>query len=294
MAQDTVSWEEFATRHAREKIADLAKSTKDDYRIAFGHFYRIITPQTLADLNGNSMSKFQAALREGVGLENPLDPATIRLYCGKLIAGQRWAADIGIAEEVKFPRGPKVQHKMRGRPLTDVEFLLLKHCTISKRWRRFLEGLWLSGLRVSEAVNLTWDTGTGFSIDYSGKHPCYHILQGCDKNKKAKLSPMTPDFAAFLGTPKTGRVFQVTRSPKRASERIAEFGRRAGIVTETVPEVRYATAHDLRRTFGTRWAKKVTPAVLKELMRHSSIKIAERYYLSFRAEEISELIWGKT
>jgi len=35
---------------------------------------------------------------------------------------------------------------------------------------------------------------------------------------------------------------------------------------------KYASAHDLRRSFGTRWAKRVMPVVLQKLMRHSPSK----------------------
>lgn len=54
---------------------------------------------------------------------------------------------------------------------------------------------------------------------------------------------------------------------------------------------KYASAHDLRRAFGTRWAKKVMPAVLKRLMRHASISTTMAFYVAVDADEVSEALW---
>jgi integrase len=53
---------------------------------------------------------------------------------------------------------------------------------------------------------------------------------------------------------------------------------------------RYATAHDLRRSFGTRWAKRVMPAVLKDLMRHSSINTTTSFYVNQSAEDVGDVL----
>jgi integrase len=55
-------------------------------------------------------------------------------------------------------------------------------------------------------------------------------------------------------------------------------------------EDQYATAHDLRRSFGTRWAKRVMPAVLKELMRHSSINTTMGYYVEQAADDVGDIL----
>lgn len=58
-------------------------------------------------------------------------------------------------------------------------------------------------------------------------------------------------------------------SPKEGYT-ISAIGKVEGMVVS--PEAgKTATTHDLRRTFGTRWAKRVVPATVKELMRHASI-----------------------
>jgi hypothetical protein len=37
------------------------------------------------------------------------------------------------------------------------------------KWKRLLRGLWLSGLRLSEALALSWDEEAAISVSMSGK-----------------------------------------------------------------------------------------------------------------------------
>ncbi len=55
---------------------------------------------------------------------------------------------------------------------------------------------------------------------------------------------------------------------------------------------KFASAHDLRRSFGTRWAKRVMPAVLKRLMRHASIQTTMGYYVDLDADEVADQLWA--
>ncbi|MCH7687904.1 MAG: site-specific integrase [Planctomycetes bacterium] len=53
----------------------------------------------------------------------------------------------------------------------------------------------------------------------------------------------------------------------------------------------WAGAHDLRRSFGTRWARRVMPAILQQLMRHKTIETTMRYYVSIDAESAASAVW---
>ena len=48
------------------------------------------------------------------------------------------------------------------------------------------------------------------------------------------------------------------------------------------------SAHDLRRAFCTRWAKRIMPADLKVLARHSSINTTMRYYVTQSADDVGD------
>jgi integrase len=74
-------------------------------------------------------------------------------------------------------------------------------------------------------------------------------------------------------------------TPKRVGRIVSAIGERANVVVNK-QDGKFASAHDLRRAFGTRWAAKVMPAMLKELMRHSSIETTLRYYVEFDADTL--------
>ena len=87
---------------------------------------------------------------------------------------------------------------------------------------------------------------------------------------------MTPDFAEWLQATfpegeREGRVFKLAGpgglllQPHRVGEIGSQLGRRAGIIVNREAG-KFASIHDLRRTFGTRWAPKVKPATLQLLM----------------------------
>jgi integrase len=80
---------------------------------------------------------------------------------------------------------------------------------------------------------------------------------------------------------------------------VSAIGKAAGVVVderqrgkETVRK--FTSAHDLRRSFGSRWAGRVMPTVLRELMRHSSINTTMAYYVGMNAEATAETLWAES
>ena len=70
-----------------------------------------------------------------------------------------------------------------------------------------------------------------------------------------------------------------------------ELAARNARVVHTDPgtgKTKYASAHDLRRSFGDRWAKRVMPAVLQKLMRHESIETSMGFYVDLDTDELAE------
>jgi integrase len=119
--------------------------------------------------------------------------------------------------------------------------------------------------------------------------------------------PIVPDFAEFLpATPKEKRKgFVFNPQGRDGQERLGNhrvmylagmIGKTANIKVATNPKtskIKYASAHDLRRSFGFRWAVRVMPPVLKELMRHASIDTTLRYYVGRNAEAMAKLLWAE-
>ena len=70
-----------------------------------------------------------------------------------------------------------------------------------------------------------------------------------------------------------------------------EIGEKAGVVVNAV-ECKTASAHDLRRLFASRWAKRVAPAILQELMRHASIQTMMGFYVDLDVDEMADELWA--
>jgi len=120
-----------------------------------------------------------------------------------------------------------------------------------------------------------------------------------ENGHRDRILPMAPEFAEFLRkVPKkkqNGRVFipQVSRIVDErihlhpASKTISKIGAKAKMhVTAT----KAASAQDFRRSFGERWAKRVMPTILQQMMRHEQIETTLRYYVGTNAQSISRTI----
>jgi integrase len=178
---------------------------------------------------------------------------------------------------------------------------------VAASWKYYLEGLWWSGLRLAESLELYWDRQDKLSVDFSGRRPMLRIPAELEKGNRNRLLAMAPEFATFLErTPpeeRKGRVFKL-RGIKGSlleagtvSKRVCDIGHKARVkVEETTrkgkPHIKYASAHDLRRSFGERWALRVMPQVLMELMRHEAIETTMKYYVGRNAERTADALWA--
>jgi integrase len=299
-----MTWAEFRDKYELEVLPGLADGTGDCKASVFNHLERTINPQRLSDLITARLSAFASMLRARGMIDT-----TLAVHLAHLKPVLRWAARQGYLRtmpDIDMPKRAKgVSQFMRGRPLTGEELdrLLAKVTLIRKRepekWQRMLRGLWLSGLRLGEALALSWDDGTEIRVDTSGKYPALHIQCEAEKSHRDRLLPISPEFAEFLQSVRVadrhGLVFGIYGRPgkplstKRASRYISAIGKAANVVTDKAAG-RYATAHDLRRSFGSRRAKRVMPAVLRDLMRHSSVSTTMAYYVNQTAEDVGDVL----
>jgi integrase len=301
-----VPWSEFRERYETEKLRALADKTAKMYATVFNAVERIIDPKKLQSLDSGQISRFQAKLR-GEGCSE----STIKSYLRHLKSALRWAKRQGILAEVPEFEMPKRTKGMKGRGIATEEFerMLEKVPTIvgheiANSWNHLLTGLWWSGLRLGEALDLNWTDDRLLCVDLSGRRPMFRIQAEGQKSNKYELLPMAPEFSEFLDrTPEQDRHGYVFNpEPRRAgngrlrldttSSIICEFGRDACIkVAEKNGKVKYASAHDLRRAFGCRWALRVMPPILKQLMRHASIQTTMEYYVGQNAEQAADVLW---
>ena len=144
---------------------------------------------------------------------------------------------------------------------------------------------------------MTW-TPSEFQVDLSGDRPYYRIWSGAEKGRETRLLAMTPDAAEFFAQLRAEfadaeTVFNLGAiSDSTVSHRVAKLSRSVGVfVLDSRGRKRPAGCHDLRRSFGERWASRVPPLVLMELMRHADIKTTLAYYVTADARRTSDLVW---
>ena len=71
----------------------------------------------------------------------------------------------------------------------------------------------------------------------------------------------------------------------QAGKMVSLIGELAGVKVYTHPKtgkVKFASAHDLRRSFGTRWSKVVSASELQDMMCHATITLPKRTTLTIR------------
>jgi len=317
-----VTWAEARERYEQEKLSTLAPWTQHTTASSLNAMERILNPDRLAKLTPGVLSKFSTELRT-----NGAKPATVAKHLRDIKAMLRWCAAMGmlvVVPKIEMPRQGKGS-LAKGRAITGEEFdRMIAACDKVRprdagTWKRFLRGLWLSGLRLGEALQLSWDGDAAFAIDLRGKRPVFKIASEAQKSRRTQTLPLTPDFAQWLlDTPmdqRSGAVFRLGTRPNgkpyttdEAGCIVTRIGKRAGVVvhrsTKTVKDaetgkpidvdvVKYASSHDLRRSFGTRWAMREKPAVLQLLMRHASITTTLAYYVNLDVDEVAEGLWER-
>jgi integrase len=301
-----VTWIEFRHRYEDEVLPSLADNTAGKVFATFNAVERHVDPMLLSAVTAETVSTLQSKLREA-GLAD----STIKGHMAHLLASLNWAKDVGMiydVPKVRMPQRAKKSRKespMKGRPITGEEFERMLAKAPDKSWQHLLRGLWLSGLRLGEALELWWDRDDKLTVDLSGRHTMLRIRAELEKGHEDRMLPIAPEFIEFLlATPeaeRTGPVFnpraQRKRSPRlgigRVGKAISEIGEKAGVkvLTDRNGKVKFASAHDLRRSFGDRWATRVMPIVLKELMRHESIETTLRYYVGLNAESTVDALY---
>jgi integrase len=311
-----VSFESFRQRYEIEVVPGLAVETGAKIQTVMNHLDRLAKPGFLPEVNEERISRFAAALRsEGIA------ETTIQSYLGHLKSMLNWA--VGQKLLKTCPRFPKIRRRkksgatspMKGRPVTGEEYDRMLNAVpavvgaaAAPAWKRYLAGLWWSGLRLRESLDLTWNRHGGLvPVFPENGRPMLLVPADLEKGHTDRILPIAPEFAMFLQeTPladRHGPVFPLRGpsrrpsplQPRRVSDLLSEIGKKAGGVVRIDPrnpeKIKYASAHDFRRAFGERWAARVMPAQLQELMRHESIETTLRYYVGTNATRTADACW---
>ncbi len=183
------------------------------------------------------------------------------------------------------------------------------------------DGRQFGRLRLAVA-QVSWEPRAGLSVDIAGKYPMLRIRGDAQKSGRDQLYPAAPEFGEMLlATPEAerrGRVFKLlgavnpnggpkdvgpVSDPDYISHVVCRIGEAAGVKVDSKVKrdrktgeereaVKYASAHDLRRSFGFRWSRRIMPAELRELMRHADIATTMRFYVGQDAESTADVLWA--
>jgi len=303
----SLRWESFRDAYENHVDETLSAGTLSKVCNMFNVASQLMSPDSVRRVTPQWISEFQSRL-----LRAGRKQSTIESHCRHLKASLNWAKQQQLIKDVpEFPKLKRARSArlMKGRPITPDEFKRIKAAaaTTSKpnqveSVQQLLDGLWLSGLRLREALGLTWEQwADGIRVDATGRYVKLIIPKECEKGAKDRIYPVTPEFAKFLTAiptaERSGFVFNVqtkrgvSRRKDTVSKLISDLGRAANIkVDEQAGTDVFATAHDFRRAFGYRWSRRVTVMVLKELMRHESVSTTEKYYVHIDADNTAALL----
>lgn len=301
---DDCGWDYFCERFEDEHLAAMDRRTRAGYMEALAHFHRITNIDSVAKVTTAMVSQFKGRL---IGENRP--QTTVAKILTHLRVAIYFAARNGmLAKKPHFDMPRTVDRTfMRGRAVTDAEVQsMLKHAAapfgeaVAPTWHRMIELLRLSGLRLAEGATLSWDQPPIRVALDAQPHPHLIVFGEAQKSRKDETVPITPDFADWLAlTPPEDRrglvapVLGDRNTPlgwEAIGKGISVIGEAAGIVVNE--QGKFASAHDLRRAFGTEWARKVRPLTLKKLMRHRSLETTLRFYVGLDSADASAEIWA--
>lgn len=304
LPRDTL-WADAWSAYQAEEWPRLRPTTRSKLATMRRHCETAFNPATIASIGPQHAARLAAHLRAKGNAEH-----TVAANVGLLRRFLRWCVDREL-----LPRCPQIRvathlpSRGKGRAVTGEEFERMMAAVPqvvgeerADGWRHLLHGLWLSGLRLAEALALHWTDSREMVLDTSGKRPMFRLQAARDKSNRFRLFPVAPDFAQWIGQQGRGYVFQPVLQKggrptmDQASKTISEIGKAARVVVQEYqragePVAKFASAHDLRRAFGTRWSALVRPALLMELMRHAEISTTLKFYVSVDAARSADEIW---
>jgi integrase len=182
----------------------------------------------------------------------------------------RWAADQKLISAPPKVVMPKLPRKRKIRKIVAEELERLLAAAPDEQWRSLISVAWYTGMRRNEMLDLHWrDDGGVPWIDFDLgriRIPAEH-----NKSDADQWIPLHPELAAILEPLRQpgGRLFRISPSPDVISRKFGQLARKAGLKI---------TLHDIRRSFGSRYAAVVPAQVLQRLMRHADIKTTLQFY----------------
>ena len=224
----------------------------------------------------------------------------------------RWAKRSGLIRKCPKIVLPRCVSTPKGRALTADEIVKIEtgfesiftaHPAKAAEWKRLVRLMVASGLRINEAVHLTWDKSPDKTyVDWqSHDWPVLVTPAAGDKARIERTWPLHPDAWRIIEVPPEARHGMVLRlmkidswdrvtDTKLAIRYVSWAGFKSGVQTDPG---KFATSHDLRRTFCLCIAQdsRLTQLQQMALMRHRSIQTTVQYYIGRDLKALGDSLW---
>lgn len=130
----------------------------------------------------------------------------------------------------------------------------------------------LTGIRRSEAFNLTWQ-----DVDFDRKI----ITVKKTKGKRPRFVPITPMAENILRINKSN----ATPFSEDLNREMSSGFRPLNIISK-MAEIEPVTLHDLRRSFATYMAEQVSEKILQQLLGHDNYSVTDVFYIGHNSAEL--------
>lgn len=301
-------WTEFKRRYFAEHVSRLAPGSRKNIETSFRHVDRILQVRHVGELDAQKVSYFQSQLRE-----KGAAAATVNAHSRNLRTALRWAVEMELLAKcprIRFDRVPKGP-KMKGGHVSEADFLRALEVVPQvvpieavDSWRFFLRGLWESGLRLKESLQVSWDDPDRSRVDLSTpRHEKLIILGESEKGRRNRVWPMPPGFVLLLREVpierRTGNVFKFAgprgglTDDKSISRLGAKILAQAGVVAINGSKLKRATLHDLRRSFILRMKRALpNPLDLQRMARHEDLNVTKEFYVGDDDDHLHATLWA--
>lgn len=300
-----LTWQRFYDRFWDSYLCDMSpghqgKCSVMSERLVRAAERRRMKPLFCKDITTNLVTSVEDSMRD-----EGLSEATIRSNMATLWSILSWGVDEELIHKIHRPRRRRgkrskiLETASKGRSLTleEVERLedaiakCVKPYEPPQPFVRAARAARLIGLRLSDCWLFRWEPmeDTHYVENLHGRTPAISFCPA-QKSGRREIVPLTPPAIAWLRSieQESGWVCRTRgakgehRTSNRLGRVIAAAGKAAGIVVKQNGgrggKPKYASLHDLRRTFATTWHQRLTVAELQRLTRHGDPQTLMRYY----------------
>lgn len=317
----TLTWEQFFALFCQSYLDEMSPGHRTKCRTMSKKLLQVARASGIENLRCEEITKSLVVSVKATMRAEGLADATVKSNMASLWAVLHWGMDEDLIPEVKRPRerkGPKQKastHKSKGRALTleEIERMeaavpsVCKPGEIADPVIRAMKAMQLIGLRLSDAWIFSWDPreNTHHPVRLNGKNPAIQFASEQKSGEESEV-PLTPEAVEWLRSiEKDGGWVCRSIGPRgehktsnRLGRIISAAGKAGNIMVKPTGgkfgKPKFASSHDLRRTFATSLLKRFKSLAHVQVMtRHGDPQTLLNYYSDPQSKNVHiyEQLW---